>query len=87
MERWLSLIISDKSVSKKEPSKKTVFFSVPKKAVRLATQRNRLKRLLREAARGFLPGDDRVYSFRVMRDPKSVGLESVKKAVNELISR
>jgi ribonuclease P protein component len=76
---WLALKVVD------APSG-AVFFSVPKKVVRLATRRNRLKRLLREAvrARTMPPG---AHQFRVARDPGPIGLADAASAMDKLLKK
>lgn len=66
--------------------KPRVFISVPKKVVRLATQRNRVKRLLREAIRldGRFLREGQVYHFRVAKPLQEDGLEAVRRSVRQL---
>ena len=67
-------------------AKAVVHLSVPKKTVKKATHRNRLKRLLREAVRradGFAPGV--TYRLRVERLPKEETLEETLRAVASLL--
>ena len=83
---WLSLKISDPS----NPSlgiKSGIFISVPKKIVALATERNRLKRLIREAARGGAGKSilkNRGYYFRVVKNPGKLALRDAKKEFESL---
>ena len=79
---WLSL-----KVSIKEKSVPVLLISVPKKIVSLATRRNRLKRLIREVFRQEAFFDqDKVYQFRVIRNPGDLGLKEVFAIMIELSS-
>ena len=84
MERWLSLTVFEGRTSKKDAPRSPYFISVPKKIVRQAVRRNRIKRVLREALRGehFLSG--KMHVFRVSRAPEIVNLKIAKQAVHEL---
>ena len=85
MERWLSLKVAPAAPDKK-PLKAAFFISIPKKVVRQAVRRNRIKRVLKEALRAHPPlAGGRVHYFKVMRAPKDVGLAMVKRALNELL--
>ncbi len=79
MERWLSLTVS------KLVSSKTVHISVPKRIVKQAVVRNRIRRVLREALR-LEPyfREEKVYTLKVLRLPKSVSLDTAKKALEPL---
>ena len=84
MERWLSLTVSPALVSKKARS--GYFISIPKKIVRQAVRRNRIRRVLREALRaceGLEAG--KTHFFKVTRAPEGVGLAMAKKALHELL--
>ena len=84
---WLSLKIQDRPESRKNFQQALLLISIPKKIVHLATQRNRIKRLIREAfmREGRLdPG--KVYLFRAAQDPGDLGLKEVQGAMKELIS-
>jgi len=74
--------------------------SVPKKVVRLATRRNRIKRLIREAWRVGAPAcrtgrygqtplqkdSNKVYAFRVEKMPsEELGLKDVQAAIKNLL--
>ena len=63
--------------------------SVPKKIVRLATRRNRIKRLIREAWRLGAPlskNPGKVYLFRVEKMPaRDLGLKDAQSAVKNLL--
>ena len=81
LKDWLSLKIlaASPTVKRRLP---LLLISVPKKTVSLATKRNRIKRLIREAFRqesGFYPDKD--YFFRVTQNPSGVGLKEVKEAI------
>jgi ribonuclease P protein component len=62
--------------------------SVPKKIVRLAVRRNRVKRLIREATRkdGAFAGP-KLYSFRVHSLPERLTLPEVRAAVEKCLTR
>lgn len=65
----------------------TVFISIPKKIVRLATERNRLKRLLREALRANpeLKKSGKVYFLRVTQRLERPALQEVLKTLKVLM--
>lgn len=81
MERWLSL-----TVLKSSPSgKHRVLISVPKRAVKLAVHRNRLKRVLREAVRRdpyFTT--EQVFRLKVHESPKNIDLKLAQKTLETL---
>lgn len=79
-ESWLSLRISESGVKNLEKSP-VFFISVPRKIVRLATERNRIKRLIREAVRlnPEFKSAGKVLYFSVRKKPKRPNLEDVKK--------
>jgi ribonuclease P protein component len=80
MERWLSLTIL------KTPSEAPlVHISIPKRTVKLAVARNRLKRVLREAVRQdpFFEGN-RTYRLVVRRVPATVDLKSAQRTLEAL---
>lgn len=81
---WLSL----KTVPKPPAgASRSTTLSVPKKIVRLATQRNRLKRLCREALRtgDFQLSEDKVYHFRVIRMPGAIGMRDAQSQIRSLL--
>ena len=82
--RWLSLKISETGVLK-VPNLRPVI-SIPKKIVRLATRRNRLRRLIREASRGddFFGQTGQGFYFKVIENPGDVGCAEVKVLIAEL---
>ena len=86
MERWLALTVSGTTVPAKHVKRPPYFISIPKKIVKQAVRRNRLRRVLREALRGrsILDGNKRLV-FRVLRAPEDVGLGMAKEAVQELL--
>jgi ribonuclease P protein component len=79
MERWLSLTVS------KVSSSKTVHISIPKRIVKHAVVRNRIRRVLREAVRldPFLQ-DEKIYILKVLRLPKAVNLPIAQKTLRLL---
>ena len=87
MERWLSLSVSEGKYPNTIAAQRPFFISVPKKVVNKAVQRNRIKRVLREALRHetLLP-TGKVHIFRVTRAPEGVDLKMAKQAVHELLS-
>lgn len=85
MERWLSLKILESPSFPKKPrcsSKARVYISIPKRTVKLAVIRNRIRRVLREAVRldSFFV-DGRVYSLKVLRLPETVDFHSAREAL------
>ncbi len=85
MEHWLSLKVLDSSLSEPAPRTPKVYISIPKKTVKLAVARNRLKRVLREAIRldpFFVT--DKTYRLRVNGSPKTVNLGSAQKTLKAL---
>ena len=94
MERWLSLKVlespslSARRVAKAKPysaDPARVYISIPKRTVKLAVTRNRVRRVLREAVRldaFFLDG--KVYLLKVLRLPDSVDFQTAKKALKFL---
>lgn len=93
-EPWLSLKISVKDplgVQKKtllsgERSRGAFFISVPKRLVPLSTRRNRIRRLIREAARQdpFFLAAGALYEFKVTSAPRDPGLEKVKAVLENI---
>ena len=91
---WISLKIQDQPRSESDPltgagSKPApiLLMSVPKKIIRLATDRNRVKRLIREAFRRenrLQPG--KTYLFSVKRKPGELALQDVREAMDGLIT-
>jgi ribonuclease P protein component len=79
MERWLSLTVL------KLVSSKTIHISIPKRIVKRAVARNRVRRVLREALRQdpFFQGE-KVYILKVLHLPESVDLETAKKSIEAL---
>ena len=78
---WLSLKVQDRSDSRPHP---VLYISIPKKVVPLATRRNRVKRLLREALKGHALKTGREYCFRVRLAPVDPSLQDVKTLVRNL---
>lgn len=83
---WLSVKRVDRA-SVRKSSGKSFILSVPRKIVRLAVERNRIRRLVREAMRVMPSGlrDDGVYFFQVHRKPAALGLKEVQKTITTLI--
>ena len=83
---WLSLKISENAASQNRGLKPGVFISVPKKTVSLATKRNRLRRLVREAVRvdDYFKRANKVYYFRVHRWPGDLALQDVIEKIKEI---
>jgi hypothetical protein len=81
MERWLSLTVLDPSPSPKA----RVHISIPKRAVKLAVRRNRLKRVLREAVRQdpFF-GKKGVYRLKVNGWPALANVRAARAALEAL---
>lgn len=84
---WLALKVTDAAKTPDAAPKGAVFISVPKKVVRLATRRNRLKRLLREATRSKAVKSRRTLLFRVTRFPGDIGLAEASSAVERLLDQ
>jgi ribonuclease P protein component len=81
MERWLSLTLSER------PARPLFLISIPKKIVRKAVRRNRIRRVLREALRQepvSSPGA-KTHVFKVLRSPENVSLHVAKQAIHELL--
>ena len=79
MERWLSLTVS------KLVSSRVVHISIPKRLVKHAVVRNRIRRVLREAVRlGPFFKEEKVYLLRVSRSPKTVDLSMAMKTIESL---
>jgi ribonuclease P protein component len=85
MERWLSLTVSQEKWSAGRTKKPLFLISIPKKIVRQAVRRNRIKRVLREVLRNkpFFE-KTKVYVFKVLRSPETVNLESARQIIDEL---
>ena len=85
MERWLSLKILESSLSQNQSKKACIHISVPKRAVKLAVTRNRIKRVLREAVRRD-PFFERagIYRLQVRQLPQKVDLSSARAILEEL---
>ena len=82
MEHWLSLTVLESPSSKTNPRKARVLISIPKRTVKLAVWRNRLKRVLREAVRRdpfFVR--DRIYRLKVNELPKKMDLDAARRAL------
>lgn len=85
---WLLLKTQLKDMTRRNARGASLFFVIPKKTVRLATQRNRIKRLIREAVRGEERFNDasRSYWFRVVEKPEVLDFHEVKEAIRRLAS-
>ncbi len=81
MEHWLSLTVLNPSLSETPH----VYISVPKRAVKLAVKRNRIKRVLREAVRSdpFFT-DTKIYRLKVNEMPKRLDLKEAQKTLSSL---
>jgi len=79
MERWLSLTVSNLV------SSRAVHISIPKRIVKQAVVRNRVRRVLREAVRldPFFK-EEKTYILKVLRLPKTVDFHMAKKALGAL---
>ena len=83
---WLSLKVSNRLEPGNYSIKASLLVSIPKKSVRLATQRNRIKRLIREVFRNKSGLDpEKVYAFRVNQYPGDIGLKEAEKIMNQAI--
>ena len=96
---WLSLKIQDKPKSASPILGRAIraelpasheapllLVSVPKKIVRLAVHRNRLKRLIRESFRKQERLNlKKAYLFRVLQDPGDLGLKQAQEAMSRLL--
>ena len=87
--RWLKVTeVPARPVSKSRKAQKPFLIIVPKKIVRLAVERNRLKRLVREAFRLKPPvvSEGKTYLVKVFRRPEKPGLDDMvyqlKKEIN-----
>ena len=86
LKGWLNIRVSNQSKPGNHSRKASFLISIPKKIVDLATRRNRLKRLVREAFRKEVTIDlDKIYQFRVVRDPKDPGFDETQDVVRRLI--
>ena len=85
-DRWLTLKIFPRQTSEKRSVKPSWLFSVPKKIIKQAVRRNRIKRLLREAIRedDYFSDMDKAYFFSVKKAPGRMMLVDVKHAVDGL---
>ena len=85
---WLSLTVSLADSEAGETPKPSFLISIPKKIVRLAVKRNRLKRLIRVAFREeAVLGKQRSYHFRVRRQPGELGLVETKRVIRFLLDQ
>lgn len=81
MERWLSLTVLDPV----PPKSRRVHISVPKRTVKLAVARNRIKRVLREAVRRDVFFErDGIYRLRVHEFPRKLNLALAQKVLEAL---
>ncbi|GEM_PF-2125965 len=69
------------------PGGRGPLISIPKKTVRLATKRNRIRRVLREAIRGLEAPTGHVFRFRVTASPAEPSLESAKSELKNALVR
>lgn len=86
---WLSLKVTDKADLAFKTKDSQVRISVPKKVVPLATQRNRIKRLIREVVRqeSFLKDPNKFYFFKVIRRKSGLDLKATLKEIDLLTGR
>ncbi|MBI3252435.1 MAG: ribonuclease P protein component [Candidatus Omnitrophica bacterium] len=86
-EFWLALKLLDRDAAGVKRSRKPFLISIPRKVVPLATARNRIRRVLREAIRaeGLPPGGNGVYLFQVKNRPEKVDLETARRALGALL--
>lgn len=83
---WLNLRVSNQLKPGNHSRKVSLLISIPKKIIRLATRRNRLKRLVREVFRKEAAIDlGKIYQFRVVQDPKDPGFNETRETVRRLI--
>jgi ribonuclease P protein component len=88
MERWLSLTVSESRPPKTGASGPLVLISIPKKIVRQAVRRNRIKRVLKEALRQEPALTEvKTHIFKVFRAPEKVDLHIARQAVHGLLFR
>ncbi len=86
-EGWLSLKCQEKPRSMVSVEKASLLISIPKKVVFLATERNKIKRLIREAFRHRMSlNSKKAYLFRVVRYPGNVGLREINDAMDTAIA-
>ncbi len=66
-------------------AKPSIFISIPKKVIPLATARNRIKRLIREAMRKnpYLNDPRKVYFFKVVKAPLRPSLAEVQSFIQK----
>ena len=76
--------VSEEKTPDGKARKPLFLISIPKKIVRLAVRRNRIRRVLREALRGRAVAENKVYLLKVLRSPEKVNLESARLAVHEI---
>ncbi len=75
---WLSL--------SQDPKTGPVKIVIPKKIIKLATRRNRLRRLIKEALRlGTHADPEKAFTFRVTKDPGEIGLAKAKEAMRSVL--
>ena len=81
---WLSLTVGS-ALERSLRHENRVLISVPKKIVPLATQRNRIKRLIREAVRqDAFCKREKLFTFKVLSPAEGMKLEAVKKMIESL---
>lgn len=87
MTGWLSLKITDQTAKQSLTGLALLRISVPKKVIPLATQRNRIKRLIREVIRKkpVLKNPDKIYCFKVMRKKEDIDFRAASEAIDSLI--
>ena len=85
MERWLSLKVQDVLQEETQSRKPRIYISVPKRVVKSAVRRNRIRRVLKEAVRhdAFFK-TPKIYWLRVLATPAEVNLKEAQAMVDRL---
>lgn len=71
----------------RKSTEKSFILSIPKRIIRLSTERNRIRRLIREAMRlgAFRSESAKIYYFQVHQQPTAPGLKEVQETVQTII--
>lgn len=84
-ERWLKVDVLKPLPAQSKLAGK-ILISIPKKVVAKAVSRNRIKRVLRVAALAMpKPGADKIVYLKVVRDPKTVSVESARDFLKKVV--